>query len=62
MAPRVCEDVVAEDRVVVAERGGLSLAVLLDVAEVLGAGVGDRRAGADHAGQAPGGCFDEGLA
>jgi hypothetical protein len=58
----VREDVVAEDRVVVAERGGLPLAVLLDVAEVFVAGVADRGSGADHAGERSGGGFDGRLA
>src|SRR3954451_8699057 len=58
----VWEDVVAEDRVVVAECGWLALTVLLDVAEVLSARVGDGRAGADRPGQDAGGCLDEGLA
>src|SRR5690242_7925057 len=49
------EDVVAEDRVVIAERRRLSLAVSLDVAEVLGAGVRDRRSRADQPGQRAGG-------
>ena len=55
----VRQDVVAEDRVVVADRGRLALAVLVDVAQVLRAGVGDSRAGADHAGQRAGGGLDE---
>jgi hypothetical protein len=55
----VRQDVVAEDRDVVAERGRLALAVLLDVAQVLGASVSHRRAGADHAGLRSGRGFGE---
>ena len=47
----VRQDVVAEDRLVVAERGRLPLPALLDVAQVLGARVCDRGAGAHHARQ-----------
>jgi hypothetical protein len=50
----VRQDVVAEDRLVVAERGWLPLPVLLDVAQVFGAGIGDRRARADNARQRSG--------
>jgi hypothetical protein len=58
----VRQDVVAEGRGVVAERGWLPLAVLLDVAQVLGAGVGDGGAGAHHARQRSGGRLGEDAA
>ena len=57
----VWKHVVTEDGVVVAQRGGLALAVLLDVAEVFVAGVGNRGAGADHPRQGAGGGFDQCL-
>ena len=40
-----------DDRAVVDDRGGLAVEVELDVAQVLVAGVGERGAGADHAGE-----------
>jgi hypothetical protein len=49
------QDVVAEDRVVVAQRRRLPLAILLDVAEVLATGVRDGHARANHARQGAGG-------
>jgi hypothetical protein len=47
------EDVGPEDRVVVAERGRLPLLVAPEPLHVLVAGLGDRLAALDHAGQGP---------
>ncbi len=46
--PERWQEVDADDRAVVLDRGGLAAAVLGDVAEVLGAGVGERRTAADQ--------------
>jgi hypothetical protein len=58
----VRQNVVAEDRLVVAERGWLPLPVLLDVVQVLGTSVCDRGAGAHHAWQRSGGRLGENRA
>jgi hypothetical protein len=49
--PEGGEEVGVDDRLVVAHRGGLPGAVVLDPAQVLRRGVGEGNAGADHAGQ-----------
>ena len=49
--PEGGEQVGVDDRVVVAHGRRLARAVVLDPAQVLGSGVGERRAGADHARQ-----------
>jgi hypothetical protein len=55
-------DVVAEHRVVVAERGGRPLAVSLEVAEVFVERLVDRDARSDHSGKAAFSSLDEDLA
>jgi hypothetical protein len=50
----VGQQVCAQDRAVVAQRGGLALAVDLQPVQVLLAGIGEAHARADHAGQRPG--------